>query len=274
MAEARHFRSLFLSDVHLGTQGLPGRPAARLPAPPRCRHHLSGRRHRRRLAAEQRLVLAAGAQRRRPEAPAQGAARAPASSICRAITTNSCATISASHFGGVEVVDDSDPRDGRRQALPRHPWRPVRRGGAPRQVARLSRRLGLHAGAAALNTVINRVRRRLGLPYWSLSAWAKLKVKNAVNFIGELRGGAGRRGRAVAASTASSAAISTTPPCATIGGIRYINTGDWVESCTAVVEHHDGRLEIISWTSGRDVGRAGRGSRTDAGSASPARAAA
>jgi UDP-2,3-diacylglucosamine pyrophosphatase LpxH len=33
----------------------------------------------------------------------------------------------------------------------------------------------------------------------------------------------------------------------TIGGVRYINTGDWVESCTAIAEHHDGRFEIITW---------------------------
>ncbi len=31
-------------------------------------------------------------------------------------------------------------------------------------------------------------------------------------------------------------------------GCRYINCGDWVESCTAVVEHFDGRFEIIRWT--------------------------
>jgi len=33
-----------------------------------------------------------------------------------------------------------------------------------------------------------------------------------------------------------------------IGGVHYVNTGDWVESCTALVEHQDGRLEIIRWT--------------------------
>ena len=70
---SRTFRALFISDVHLGTQGLPGRTAARLPARTRRRDDLPGRRHRRRLGAQVRLVLAAAAQRRGAEAAAQGA---------------------------------------------------------------------------------------------------------------------------------------------------------------------------------------------------------
>jgi UDP-2,3-diacylglucosamine pyrophosphatase LpxH len=35
--------------------------------------------------------------------------------------------------------------------------------------------------------------------------------------------------------------------CRMIDGIEYINDGDWVESCTALVEHADGRLEILEW---------------------------
>ena len=84
---------------------------------------------------------------------------------------------------------------------------------------------------------------QLGLPYWSLSAWAKLKVKNAVNFIGDFeqtlppRRGVRRRRRD----------LRPHPPRrdARHDGIRYINCGDWVESCTAIVEHYDGRLELI-----------------------------
>ena len=56
------------------------------------------------------------------------------------------------------------------------------------------------------------------------------------------------RKRAAARSTASSAAISTTPRSSRWTTSQYINTGDWVESCTAVVEHFDGRMEIIRWT--------------------------
>jgi UDP-2,3-diacylglucosamine pyrophosphatase LpxH len=96
------------------------------------------------------------------------------------------------------------------------------------------------------NLWLNKIRRALGFPYWSLSAWAKLKVKNAVNFIGAFEGAlseAARRHHAdgVVCGHIHHAVIRD------IGGILYVNAGDFVESCTAVVEHHDGRLEILRW---------------------------
>jgi UDP-2,3-diacylglucosamine pyrophosphatase LpxH len=101
--------------------------------------------------------------------------------------------------------------------------------------------------AIFVNTHFNAVRRRLGFPYWSFSAWAKLKVKNAVNFIGaferELAEEARRRG--------ADGVICGHIHYATIRdehGVRYMNCGDWVESCTALAEHEDGRFEIITWT--------------------------
>ncbi|CAN1571215.1 UDP-2,3-diacylglucosamine hydrolase [Rhabdaerophilaceae bacterium] len=94
------------------------------------------------------------------------------------------------------------------------------------------------------NGIVNRVRRRMGLPYWSLSAWAKLKVKNAVNYIGNFE-----------AFLASEAAqnSATGVICGhihhaadrPIDGVRYMNCGDWVESCTALVEDYDGTFRII-----------------------------
>lgn len=100
--------------------------------------------------------------------------------------------------------------------------------------------------ALRANTVFNIVRRRLGFPYWSFSAWAKLKVKNAVNFIGSFEQALvdyARRNEAqgVVCGHIHHAAIRT------IDGLTYVNTGDFVESCSAVVEHVDGRLEIIRW---------------------------
>lgn len=100
--------------------------------------------------------------------------------------------------------------------------------------------------ALRTNTVFNIVRRRLGFPYWSFSAWAKLKVKNAVNFIGSFEQALvdhARRNEAqgVVCGHIHHAAIRT------IDGLTYVNTGDFVESCSAVVEHADGRLEIIRW---------------------------
>jgi UDP-2,3-diacylglucosamine pyrophosphatase LpxH len=108
--------------------------------------------------------------------------------------------------------------------------------------------LGDWAYTAALN--INRwfnvVRRRLGYPYWSLSQWAKRQVKEAVKavdrFEGALAGEAKRRGLdGVVCGHIHHAEMRE------VDGMLYLNTGDWVESCTALVEHHDGRLELIDW---------------------------
>ncbi len=108
--------------------------------------------------------------------------------------------------------------------------------------------LGDWAYEAALwsNTWINRIRRRLGFRYWSLSNWAKFKVKNAVNFIGNYEEALAQ----AAAEHELDGVICGHIHHATIskkGGIRYINTGDWVESCTAIVENEKGEFELISW---------------------------
>ena len=100
--------------------------------------------------------------------------------------------------------------------------------------------------AIVANTWFNKVRKIYGVGYWSLSAWAKMKVKNAVNFIGDfektLAGEARRRGfDGVICGHIHHAIIRK------IDGIDYVNTGDFVESCTAIVEHKDGRLEILYW---------------------------
>jgi UDP-2,3-diacylglucosamine pyrophosphatase LpxH len=86
----------------------------------------------------------------------------------------------------------------------------------------------------------------LGLKYWSLSQWAKLKVKNAVNFIGEYENTLSHEARrhevdGVICGHIHHAVIRQAE------GLTYINCGDWVESCTAVVEHFDGRMELIEW---------------------------
>ena len=96
------------------------------------------------------------------------------------------------------------------------------------------------------NTHFNRLRRRLGLPYWSFSAWAKLKVKNAVNFIGAfeeaLSEQAAKHGfDGVICGHIHHAVIRD------IKGVTYVNIGDFVESCTAVAERFDGTLEIVRW---------------------------
>lgn len=149
------------------------------------------------------------------------------------------------HFGGIEVMKDTvhEGLDGRRYL--------VVHGDLFDVVIKHARWLALlgdkaYDFAIAANTVFNRVRRRLGLPYWSLSQWAKLKVKNAVSFIGDfektLANEAGRHScEGVICGHIHHAAIEI------YHGVRYVNCGDWVESCTAAVEHLDGRFEIIRW---------------------------
>lgn len=97
-----------------------------------------------------------------------------------------------------------------------------------------------------LNVVVNRVRMHFDLPYWSLSKMAKHKVKNAVEFISRYEAvvsrAAGVRGvDGVVCGHIHTAEIRE------IGGVTYYNDGDWVEGCTALVEHFDGRMEILHW---------------------------
>jgi UDP-2,3-diacylglucosamine pyrophosphatase LpxH len=96
------------------------------------------------------------------------------------------------------------------------------------------------------NRLVARVRRLCGLPYWSFSSWAKIKVKQAVNFIGAFQDVLVEEARrsevdGVICGHIHHAAIET------FDRVQYINTGDWVESCSAVVEHFDGRMEILFW---------------------------
>ena len=96
------------------------------------------------------------------------------------------------------------------------------------------------------NLWLNKIRRKLGFTYWSLSAWAKLKVKNAVNFIGAFEAALVEAARRHNADGVVCGHIHH-PVIRHIDGITYVNIGDFVESCTAVAEHDDGRLEILRW---------------------------
>lgn len=149
------------------------------------------------------------------------------------------------HFGGVEVVPHVShvTADGRRLL--------VTHGDQFDSIvvnAKWLAHVGDRAYAFALwlNTWVNRVKRLWGGQYWSLSNWAKQQVKRAVNYISEyervLTDEARRHGYdGIVCGHIHAAAMRR------IGDLDYINTGDWVESCTAVVEHEDGRLELINW---------------------------
>ncbi len=104
-----------------------------------------------------------------------------------------------------------------------------------------------YSAALVMNRWFNAMRRRLGYPYWSLSAWLKRRVKEAVKAIGRyenaLAAEARRRGfDGVVCGHIHHAEMRD------VNGVLYLNDGDWVESCTALVEHHDGRLELLDWT--------------------------
>ena len=102
--------------------------------------------------------------------------------------------------------------------------------------------------ALLLNDRLHMVRRRLGLPYWSLSAYLKRKVKNAVEYVSRFelvvaRAAAPKGVDGVLCGHIHQAEIRQ------IGPILYLNDGDWVESCTALVEDARGHLEILRWAS-------------------------
>ncbi|NEX19301.1 UDP-2,3-diacylglucosamine diphosphatase [Thiorhodococcus mannitoliphagus] len=109
--------------------------------------------------------------------------------------------------------------------------------------------LGSHAydKLLALNVYLSRVRALFGMKYWSLAGYLKHKVKNAVSYIGNYE-------RAVATEAGQRALDGMIcghihhAEMREIQGVTYCNCGDWVESCTALVEHHDGRLELLRWT--------------------------
>jgi UDP-2,3-diacylglucosamine pyrophosphatase LpxH len=101
--------------------------------------------------------------------------------------------------------------------------------------------------ALRVNIAINWIRRRLGLSYWSLSAWAKNKVKNAVSVIGRFEEALSLEARDSGVDGIICGHIHHADMHNRLG-VHYINTGDWVESCTAIAEEYDGQFELITWT--------------------------
>jgi len=97
-----------------------------------------------------------------------------------------------------------------------------------------------------MNQPLNSVRRRLGWGYWSLSAYVKSRVKNAVKFISQFEEAVVRYAQFYHADGIVCGHIHT-PALKQIGGLTYYNIGDWVESSTALVEHFDGRIELVYW---------------------------
>lgn len=152
-------------------------------------------------------------------------------------------------FGGVEVVDDCVhvTADGRRL------W--VTHGDLFDGVVQCARWLAVTGDLAyeftlKLNRWFNRARARLGLPYWSLSRYLKGRVKRAVSYVGDFE-------RAVAHEAKKRGVDGVVcghihhAEMRHVDGVLYCNDGDWVESLTALVEHHDGRLAIVDRSGSR-----------------------
>src|SRR5262249_43643708 len=149
------------------------------------------------------------------------------------------------HFGGIEICRDTThtTANGRRYV--------VLHGDEFDVIVRYARWLaflGDRSYELALwsNAPLNWVRRRCGYGYWSLSAFRKYEVKAAVTLIGEsepaLCAAPGRAGVA-------GVICAHTPPAANrrIDEVHYLNCGDWVESCTALVETETGEFQILRW---------------------------
>ena len=154
------------------------------------------------------------------------------------------------HFGGIEVTEEACHTlvDGRKLLLIHGDY-----FDAVVKYAKWLAYVGdnLYELALRLNRHLNRVRARMGLPYWSLSAFLKSKVKKALNFIADfekaLAHEAHKRGyQGVVCGHIHRAEIRM------IDGVLYCNDGDWVESRSALVEHVDGRLELIYWDQSLD----------------------
>ncbi len=147
------------------------------------------------------------------------------------------------NFGGVDVVEDCIhiTADGKRL------W--ITHGDLFDGVIQCARWLALVGDAAyefmlRVNRHLNQWRARLGLPYWSLSKYLKLKVKRAVSYVSDFEGAVAREARKRGVDGVVCGHIHHAE-MRMIDGVLYCNDGDWVESLTALVEHPDGRLEII-----------------------------
>jgi UDP-2,3-diacylglucosamine pyrophosphatase LpxH len=107
--------------------------------------------------------------------------------------------------------------------------------------------------ALYLNDILTWIRSRLGLPYWSLSQYLKHRVKDAVAFVGDFE-------ETLLAETRKENHHGVIcghihrPTIRNIEDTVYCNSGDWVESCSALVEHADGTLEVVRWDGEKIIG--------------------
>lgn len=243
-ASPTRFRSVFISDLHLGTPGCQAEALCDF-----LKHHPSDMLY---LVGD---IIDGWQLRRRwywPQAHNDVVQKLlrRARKGCRVIYVPGnhdefARQFLGQHFGGIEVMKETVhvTADGRRL------W--IIHGDQFDAVVQCAKWLAyvgdnLYEFSLRLNRHINSWRARLGLPYWSLSQYLKHRVKRALNFITAFESAvaaeARRRGLdGVVCGHIHRAEIRM------IDGILYCNDGDWVESRSALVEHMDGRLEIVEW---------------------------
>ena len=161
----------------------------------------------------------------------------------------------AHHFGGIVVEKEAvhTTADGRRL------W--VLHGDDFDAVVQHARWLALVGDVAyewslRMNRHLNNWRARVGLPYWSLSQYLKHKVKRALNYVTAFEDAVAKRAKHHGFDGVVCGHIHRAE-MRDIDGVTYVNDGDWVESLTAVVEHMDGRMEIIDWSHALNKGMQG-----------------
>ena len=240
----RRYRAVFVSDVHLGTAGCQAKPLLDF-----LKHHPSDNLY---LVGD---IIDGWQLRRRwfwPQAHNDVVQKLlrRARKGCRVVfipgNHDEFARAFVGHqFGGIEVREDTvhTTADGRRL------W--VTHGDYFDAVIQRAKWLAYTGDYAyeftlRMNRHLNNFRARLGLPYWSLSAYLKHKVKMALNYVTDFEKAVAQEARNRGHDGVVCGHIHRAE-MRTIDGTLYCNDGDWVESRTALVEHMDGHLELVQW---------------------------
>ena len=240
----RRYRAVFVSDIHLGTAGCQAKPLLDF-----LKHHPSDNLY---LVGD---IIDGWQLRRRwfwPQAHNDVVQKLlrRARKGCRVVfipgNHDEFARAFVGHqFGGIEVHNDTvhTTADGRKL------W--VTHGDYFDAVIQRAKWLAYTGDYAyeftlRMNRHLNHLRARLGLPYWSLSAYLKHKVKMALNYVTDFEKAVAQEARHRGHDGVVCGHIHRAE-MRTIDGTLYCNDGDWVESRTALVEHMDGHLELVYW---------------------------
>ncbi|ARV20973.1 UDP-2,3-diacylglucosamine hydrolase [Curvibacter sp. AEP1-3] len=240
----RRYRAVFVSDIHLGTAGCQAKPLLDF-----LKHHPSDNLY---LVGD---IIDGWQLRRRwfwPQAHNDVVQKLlrRARKGCRVVfipgNHDEFARAFVGHqFGGIEVHEDTvhTTADGRKL------W--VTHGDYFDAVIQRAKWLAYTGDYAyeftlRMNRHLNHWRARLGLPYWSLSAYLKHKVKMALNYVTDFEKAVAQEARNRGHDGVVCGHIHRAE-MRTIDGTLYCNDGDWVESRTALVEHMDGQLELVQW---------------------------